>query len=520
MATINQEDLQSIVSAVLSSIRTNSRTIEQLTPVTSLNDSDSIEVGGGKRITYGTLKQLILQLEPLLNAIDNAKITSAKVTVAEASATLTISEGEKDISASIPIVSQTASGLMSAEDKKTLTKLDCVGKAGGIAPLGSNRMVPSRYMLPELYNVVEFDGLDDTAASEIGFAEGDFQAPVDEEYETHIVWLSAIGRFAAMFRRKEGVGALSLDSEDASARAAGAATEAGGTVGGVETGGGAIATGKYYKGWGHSERYCDEEGKPLAGKLYRSYGDGALYAATRDCQDLERLYDDMLAAARRQVFRDLWRRRCFGHGDSDEEGQSFTYLDITLTYEEALLSYIVSANPASIYYGFGLVNVPERLPVAILPIYVSSYGNPINLSAAFRAQNRLRRVVLRDKNRSGNWIAPTNLSQTFYDCYSIDKLELDLSNITAANGLSVTFANCRSLSDVKLKGLKYSVDLHWSPNITVASLQYLIANAANTAAITVTVHSSVYARIMDEGSGDWHALLAAASAKNISFATI
>lgn len=226
------------------------------------------------------------------------------------------------------------------------------------------------------------------------------------------------------------------------------------------------------------------------------------------------------AGAARQVFRDLWRRRCFGHGDSDEEGQTFTYLDITLTYEEALLAYIVSANPAAVNYGFGLVNVPERLPVAILPIYVSSYGNPINLSAAFRAQNNLRRVVLRDTNRNGGWIAPTNLSQTFYDCYSIDKLELDLSNITAANGLSATFRNCRSLSDVKLKGLKYSVDLHWSPNITVASLQYLIANAANTAAITVTVHSTVYARIMDESSGDWHALLAAASAKNISFATI
>lgn len=226
------------------------------------------------------------------------------------------------------------------------------------------------------------------------------------------------------------------------------------------------------------------------------------------------------AAAERQVFRDMWRKRCFGHGDSSEDGKSFTYLDITLTYEEALLSYIVSANPAAVNYGFGLVNVPERLPVAILPIYVSSYGNPINLSAAFRAQNRLRRVVLRDKNRSGNWIAPTNLSQAFYDCYSIDKLELDLSNITAANGLSATFGNCRLLSDVKLKGLKHSVDLHWSPNITVASLQYLISNAANTAAITVTIHKDVYARIIDEGSGDWHALLEAASAKNISFATI
>lgn len=169
-----------------------------------------------------------------------------------------------------------------------------VGKASGIAPLGTNRMVPSRYMLPELYNVVEFDGTDDTAASEISFAEGGFEAPAGEEYETHIVWLSAIGRFAATFRRKDGVSALSLDGEDASAQAAGAATEAGGSVGGAETGGGdIIAAGKYYKGWDHSERYCDEDGKPLAGKLYRSYSDGALYAATRDCQDLKKLYENM-----------------------------------------------------------------------------------------------------------------------------------------------------------------------------------------------------------------------------------
>lgn len=176
---------------------------------------------------------------------------------------------------------------------ETQTSLDdfkgSVGKAGGIAPLGTNRMVPSRYMLPELYNVVEFDGLDDTPASEIGFAEGEFQAPVGEEYETHIVWLSAIGKFAATFRRKEGVSAVSLDEEEATTRAAG------GSVGGVEIGGGVdvIATGKYYKGWDHGERYCDEGGKPLAGKIYRSYGDGALYAATRDCQDLERLYENM-----------------------------------------------------------------------------------------------------------------------------------------------------------------------------------------------------------------------------------
>ena len=56
---MTQEEFQSIVNAVLSAIRTNSRTIAQLTAVPSLSDSDSFEVSGGKRVTYGVLKSLI-----------------------------------------------------------------------------------------------------------------------------------------------------------------------------------------------------------------------------------------------------------------------------------------------------------------------------------------------------------------------------------------------------------------------------------------------------------------------------
>lgn len=521
MATINQEDLQSIVSAVLSSIRTNSRTIEQLTPVTSLNDSDSIEVGGGKRITYGTLKQLILQLEPLLNAIDNAKITSAKVTVAEASATLTISEGEKDISASIPIVSQTASGLMSAEDKKTLTKLDCVGKAGGIAPLGSNRMVPSRYMLPELYNVVEFDGLDDTAASEIGFAEGEFQAPVGEEYETHIVWLSAIGKFAATFRRKDGVSAVSLDEEDASARAAGAAPGAVGGVGGVETGGGAIATGKYYKGWDHSERYCDDDGKPLAGKIYRSYGDGALYAATRDCQDLEKLYDDLLAAAERGFIADRWCGRCFGLGDISEDGKGFTYLDLTLTHDEAMKALLLSGAPTELSHGIAPSCAEEMSPRVFLPFIADCSGGRTGLYKAFDGCATTERVKLIDKgNPDDGTFRPSTLFAAFRGCGAIDRIELDLCFIDSWQQVYCAFSGCTSLSTLRLKNLRVDLDLSDSPALSYDSVKFLIDNAANEEAVTVTLAAGPYALILNEASGEWHALLSAAAAKGIYFATI
>lgn len=44
-------------------------------------------------------------------------------------------------------------------------------------------------------------------------------------------------------------------------------------------------------------------------------------------------------------------------------------------------------------------------------------------------------------------------------------------------------------------------------------------DAANTSAITVTVHADVYAKIQDESNTDWHALLALAQEKQITFAT-
>lgn len=56
---ISEEDKQNIISAVLSAIRTNSKTIEQLTPVTSLSDDDDIELSGGKRVHVKVLRELL-----------------------------------------------------------------------------------------------------------------------------------------------------------------------------------------------------------------------------------------------------------------------------------------------------------------------------------------------------------------------------------------------------------------------------------------------------------------------------
>lgn len=62
------EQTQEIVAEVLQAVRTNSKTIEQLTPALSIDDGDLIEIGGGRKITFAKLKEVVLA------AIDAADI--------------------------------------------------------------------------------------------------------------------------------------------------------------------------------------------------------------------------------------------------------------------------------------------------------------------------------------------------------------------------------------------------------------------------------------------------------------
>ena len=56
---MTDEELQTVVAAVIQALKTNGKTIAQLTPVTSLANSDSLEVSGGKKIAFSKLKELV-----------------------------------------------------------------------------------------------------------------------------------------------------------------------------------------------------------------------------------------------------------------------------------------------------------------------------------------------------------------------------------------------------------------------------------------------------------------------------
>ena len=53
------EELQEVVAAVIAALKTNGKTIDQLTPVTTLANSDNLEVSNGKKVSFGKLKELV-----------------------------------------------------------------------------------------------------------------------------------------------------------------------------------------------------------------------------------------------------------------------------------------------------------------------------------------------------------------------------------------------------------------------------------------------------------------------------
>lgn len=97
----------------------------------------------------------------------------------------------------------------------------------------------------------------------------------------------------------------------------------------------------------------------------------------------------------------------------------------------------------------------------------------------------------------------TPYANLFYQCKYLRIISDNLEITRAQAGL---FTECYSLEWVAFRGLAYNVDLHWSPNLRTDCLAYTINNAG-TAAITITLHATAYARAIADA--DVQAALAA-----------
>ncbi len=139
-----------------------------------------------------------------------------------------------------------------------------------------------------------------------------------------------------------------------------------------------------------------------------------------------------------------------------------------------------------------------------------------DIQAIFSGCNKLEVAFLarEDINFYGS-----RYSYAFRLCNSLKTILGNIVFPSGQVGVVDMFKGCNSLVTVKIRSLNTGISFSDSPLLSLESLQYLITNAANTSAITVTVHADVYAKIQDETQADWHALVASAQEKNITFAT-
>lgn len=129
------QEQQIIFDAVIASLRTNSKTIEDLTPQTSLGSNDWFELNGGRKVSYAVLSALIKSLsssdqDSWETRINKNVLKSVSFDVSESSATLTIQSNGKTITCSVPVATSSKSGIISALDKvKIQTAYDNVQTA-------------------------------------------------------------------------------------------------------------------------------------------------------------------------------------------------------------------------------------------------------------------------------------------------------------------------------------------------------------------------------------------------------
>lgn len=133
-------------------------------------------------------------------------------------------------------------------------------------------------------------------------------------------------------------------------------------------------------------------------------------------------------------------------------------------------------------------------------------------------------------------IEVANLSNCFpkaiYNCF----VSTNLTSIINFNAQYLTYTDsgcfrAPNLVTLDISNLKISLDLSKCPLINLTSWQGLVTRAANTNAITVTVHPDVYAKLTGDTTNaaasalteaelaQWQALVAQAAEKQITFAT-
>ncbi len=121
-------------------------------------------------------------------------------------------------------------------------------------------------------------------------------------------------------------------------------------------------------------------------------------------------------------------------------------------------------------------------------ISFGSMPKVINIGAFCYANPNLRQVFLREG------VAPKGeCNHAFGQCPRLERID-GVVNFSQATTLDNAFVGCSSLEEVRIKGLKNSLQLNDSPKLSEESLRYLIDNATETRGGVITLSSQLSSR--------------------------
>ena len=201
-----------------------------------------------------------------------------------------------------------------------------------------------------------------------------------------------------------------------------------------------------------------------------------------------------------QPFIHLWNNAAGVYGCYNETTGFFELngiTDLTLTEAEEILLYYTRRTFNNLYYAYMRSNTRTFIPPKI-----PSEGVSMHMFCA--NSGRLEKVVFSEN------VVGSDMYAAFAGCRRLREIQGVI--IAPYADYSAAFNYCERLEEVRLQRVSKSVNFGASPNLSFETVSYLVANAINTAAITITLHPTAYARVTDE-------LFAQAAAKNITIAT-
>lgn len=560
---ITNDEKQSIINAVLSSIRTNSRTIDQLTIVTEVADTDNFEIHGGKRVAFSKLRELILSKSGVGAINDKLPELDDVVEFKEVRNDITLIATQQT-SVLGGIAGSTDAGYGAVYDptrkrfflmyygEEAQTDASVVTAYGnfadedrfGASPSSGGGRVPvsgKLYLCKNDGGLYHWNGADLVVVAAKKHAitlqqavagTGAWSGPAFDDIRVGdtLTFTDTETQTATVFcEYKTSANARALCAAYAHANETNSVIMLLWLTDSGTYGKGGLPTSQTVVDW------LDKKQKTLAATT-----DVKVQSAD---EDTDGLY--LTDSAKRAVFNDLFNSEGnIGNRLHDSRPVSAKYdpenapdashpywcNKIWLTYEEAMDAYnhrlTPSASPA------GAIRQCGPLRTVICSLH-TIWGEKLDFSRTFRLLSKLEVVRLSTNDLQGVWVS--NMQGAFEDCLKLKEIMPTIIDDTDSSfSWHTAFLRCAELESFQIKELRHNLNLKWSPKLSLATMQYLVDNASTKitaeSPVVVTVHADVFAKLTGDTTNEaaaaltddektaWAAVLTAATSKYISFA--